>query len=605
MAGALAEDGLLHGLREAISRGYALVDRLALVHVHRPRVFHPSVAFTQSEAFVLVMELHPTLPTSIEWPLVSSMTEEIHGGSAKLPNALSDVLPCDVVVNSDLLAVLPETKARDVLAAFVRAITKDEAMNIEILVGHQGGYLGQKFDERSYRVTNVVQSTRQPDALRSLDAALESTMACIAAEAPSSNKVTRVQVMAGYMLFNIPWTLQPTVKVYSTWEGIENVSALGCKPPPLSASVICIGNLETLTDATLKDCFNDPFPVHFKRHLLFLEWIERSIEANGAALTLPWPTTGTAMDIKQLILEPDSILLSTLDAVDDPSHASTLLRPDMDLLEKAWHGLAYTAASTASVVEVVHELQSCFEQGSVLPLIHSHNSSELAVFLRQLVQQAQQQRYVQDASESFPVAPLTLLQDDASSLRYMRQVGIYKLQRDLTHWLGLQGIVLADLASFVTSCAHFKKVQWLVDVCAVGKLLGLNVAMIRQLAQDALAHAQAGTDRVPTFYVVYDAFLPDRLRSLLSEPFLWSLEMQLEDGFSRTLRMDDLPRRGAEDGAPFRISPTAAARLADAMLPRGTEARDILARGVAAFESTLAPTAQFYDCQRRSVQYPL
>ncbi|EQC41208.1 hypothetical protein SDRG_01184 [Saprolegnia diclina VS20] len=554
---------------------------------------------------MLVLELHPTLPTSIDWPLVSSIKEEVYRGSTQLPKALGDVLPCDLVVNNDLVVVLPEAKARDVLAAFVRAITKDEAMNMEILVAHQGGYLGQKFDERSYCVTNVVQSPMQPDALRSLDAALESTMACVATEDPSSRKVTRVQVMAGYTLFNIPWTLQPTVKVYSTWEGIENVSALGCKPPPLSASVICIGNLETLTDASLKDCFTDPFPVHYKRHLLFLEWIERSIEANGAALTLPWPSTGAAMDVKQLILEPDSILLTTLDAVDDPSHASTLLRPDMDLLEKAWHGLAYTAASTASVVDVVRELQSCFEQGSVLPLIHSHNPSELAVYLRQLVQQAQQQRYVQDASESPPVAPLTLDQDDASSLRYMLQVGIYKLQRDLALWLSLQGIVLADLAAFVTSSAHFKMAQWLVDVCAIGKLLGLNVAMIRQLAQEALAHAHAGTDRAPTFYVVYDAFLPDRLRSLLSEPFLWSLEMQLEDGFSRTLRMDDLPGHSAnEDDAPFRISAAAATRLADAMNAQSAEAKDILARGILCFESTLAPTVRFYDSRRRTVRYP-
>lgn len=80
--------------------------------------------------------------------------------------------------------------------------------------------------------------------------------------------------------------------------------------------------------------------------------------------------------------------------------------------------------------------------------------------------------------------------------------------------------------------------------------------------------------------------------------------MQLEDGFSRTLRMDDLPRRSASDGAPFRISPATAARLADTLHAHGAEARDILSRGVAAFESTLAPTVQFYDCRRRTVLYP-
>ncbi len=106
-------------------------------------------------------------------------------------------------------------------------------------------------------------------------------------------------------------------------------------------------------------------------------------------------------------------------------------RSDMDYLEKLWHGIVQRATSTSLVLDVVQELQQTFGPGSVLPLIHHDNQSELAMYLKQIISQYQHDRYhkVTNAKQVF------LKQDRISSLQYMVQVGLYKVQRDLTEWL--------------------------------------------------------------------------------------------------------------------------------------------------------------------------
>ncbi|OQR85053.1 hypothetical protein ACHHYP_12410 [Achlya hypogyna] len=598
MAGVGTEDALTAGLRNALAHGYAYVDRMTLVLVHRPNVFHPALVFTKSDRFILVMELHPNLPATFEWPLLSSIVSETHGMSLNLPPPLLDVLPFDTVVNTELLSGVPEAKARGILAAILRVIAKDESLHVDILVGFQGGYVGQSFGDVSYTTTTVTQTKTPPASMLSIDAALESTLRCV----PGAKKLSHMQVVAGYSLFNLPWGLQHTVEVWSTWEGIENTCAIGCKPPPLCASIVRIGDLPALAHTSLKDCFTDPFPAHFTRHVHLMQSLEESMSAQGADTTFRWPVSTAPLDLQQLLMDPDRVLLSTIDSIEDPTLAATVLRPDMDFLEKTWHLVAHTAPSTAAVVTVCRELQSCFGHGSVLPLIHSDNTSDLAGHLRQLVRQVQHERY--DHSEIAPDAAPALAQDDAACLGYMLQVGVYKLQRDLAHWLGQQGVVLPDLVAFASTRAALAAALPTVYACAIGKLLGFNASVVRQVAQQALDHAQSGSAHAPTFSTVFDSFLPDRLRLSLQEPFAWSLSMQVDSGVAHTVSVDERAVSGTEF-APFAIAPAKAERLLDSMCARGTEAESFLEQGVAAFETTIASsTTQFYDCKQRTVKYP-
>ncbi|OQS06872.1 hypothetical protein THRCLA_01097 [Thraustotheca clavata] len=555
------------------------------------------------------MELHPNLPSTIDWPLVSSIATEKLG---QVPEPLKDVLHYDSVVNVDLLRPFTSIKAHDMLACVIREIirSKNDTFTMDIIVGYQGGYLGQQFNEKSCRTIKV--KPLQEEVMVSVESILKSTLECVPA---NHAKLESARITAGYMLNNLPRGLENLVKVWTTWEGIENLSAVASKPPPFACSAIFIQDLETLRTMPLQECFTDTFPVHFERQLQLLLCIEKSISLNAAEVTFPWSALKSSVatiDTHQLLTNPDSIILSHMEDA-DPSNSSLTLRYDMDMLEKSWDIIAYCTSSTQGIIIFVEELQSIFQQIAISPVIHDDNPSELAIYIRQHRNQApRDQRTQNDFHDG--IKPLS--QDPVSSLKYMIKVGLYKLQRDVSHWLTQQTIHLSEIKTKLTTPQSFKSIQWLVYVCAIGKQLALNTAIVRQLAEQAMTHAMSTQDIAPTFHIPLESFVPDRLRLSLSgpfsfliilntllDPFLWSLQLKVNDTFTRTLQLE---KSQFHDWnlVQFSISPAIANRIKAAMTHQHADAAPFLDQGVATFLTNTPPTAMdYYDGRQHVISY--
>ncbi len=200
---------LEQGMRDATKTGFGYADRLAFIKIQRTHTYHPSVAFTNSSVFLLILELHPDLSTSQQWPLFRNIGCHVFGADTTTNMRLKEAFPYEKVVNEEFLVDLAPNVAREVLADIVRTVQSHPDLAMEVLVGHHDGYTGQRFDINGYSIIEVTRS-KSHSSLVSLDAAVDST---IQESNVDQARVSRAEVVAGYTLNSIPWDMQPTIKV--------------------------------------------------------------------------------------------------------------------------------------------------------------------------------------------------------------------------------------------------------------------------------------------------------------------------------------------------------------------------------------------------------
>ncbi|KAF0683130.1 Aste57867_24818 [Aphanomyces stellatus] len=588
-------------MRSAVENGFAFVDRLAFIHVTRPRIFHPSLAFTTSSSYLLIYELHPDLPTGEPWPLIrpaSVLTLPVKDESSF--RRLQDVLPRKSVVSSELLMSLTEARARAVLMATVHAMQRHPDVIMDVLVGHTHGYLGQRFTADGYGVVHVSNPSMSPMAV-SLDQLLEEAVR----EAGPGSGLTHIDMVSGFYLKAIPIAMHDAVQVVSTWEGIENIRDITDMPPPQCTSILCLQSISSWDIHVLRDCFReDAFPFEMDRNVRVLTFLAKGVENQNA--NVPWevPVSAPCSDeeVEQYLLNPNA-------AITTADTKGFIQRGDLDYFEKVWHFIAHRAASLSSVISIVQSLGDILGQGSILPLIDPANPSTLARYFNHLVQQMQANAASPQQPRSSTSPPVALHHGPTAYLQYALEIGLFKVQRDLLQWMAQHGYDVADVETYLATTpsmstppvARLKHLQAIVHLCCVGKSLGLNPTTLRQVTGLAMNHLKTASSNLPTLHIPLETFLPERLRSSLSEASFRQLTITVNDTFARVVRIADTQ----PDPTQLKVPAELASWIQKKAPQLSPDAVEILTNASIAFDDEgMAGTRQLVtDGRRRFMKY--
>ena len=212
-----------NALCEALDGGVGYWDRLVFLKIDRHSTYHPVGSFF-SDCFILVLELHPKLTIPCKWPMFRPMSTSglkmniTH--RAKELQQLQCALPYREVVNMEFLVGLTEIRARGVLSNMVRSMRNmdDEICEvleqIDFIVGHETGYIGQRFGTEGYSILNMSKiRDEEINAMKSLDQLLDKTMSYLCNTQSPQPKLSHLNVVAEFGLNGSSWDMQEHVKV--------------------------------------------------------------------------------------------------------------------------------------------------------------------------------------------------------------------------------------------------------------------------------------------------------------------------------------------------------------------------------------------------------
>lgn len=602
-------------VRDAVRSGVALQGHTLLVDVSPLAAFHPLHALLPSlardgSAVLLVTRLHArvarllqrleaanllgsdTHRTFLESLVFVDRVVDVTSASAqqarsRLAHATPLFSPREVAVSGGAMSAFAadEAHAKAALADITRALqTCDDTLEfldvddkkLVVLLEHDSGYVGQQFDGRV--VTRTIRVEMAPfhtaggggGGVVTLDSVLEAyeddfrdLMEFTGVDEPPQRLGVSVRAAFSVSSSQPPQTeLAPTATgsnrvdavLLSSWGGIENVRSLGCKPPPNSSSLLCIGAVALgVADArqrevSVAESRTTTFQRMVQKTVAFLATLESAQSSdNSVTEALVAPELDDAQHAQlarkfgRFVSSPDAAeeepadLNNTLEltiALDfDRATNCTSSRADLDFLEKTWDFAIANAGQAEEAVVVVRELVATFASARTAPFVHVTNVTLLGKFFAVKADAMASE----DSVERLRSMQLELSNRE-QALRALAELGEWKLHRDVAAWLVQIGFTASESARVIEQFqvqqeevgaasqrhrGHMRAaIQQLVNVCALAHSLGASGLLLRKLANDFLGYLTRVDDTrtevdLPTFVVQLGSFIPERIRASL------------------------------------------------------------------------------------------
>ena len=358
----------------------------------------------------------------------------------------------------------------------------------------------------------------------------------------------------------------PAAAVAVAWSGVQHVARPLCPPPSLCAATLLLQDATVPSEEAAAGFASSPRD-SLRRLLRTVqrERESRSVNPDKADRVL-CSQEGSLVRLSHRLgelIDRPSTAVSVVSAPETPAEGIATAETDtwqtprsLDFCEQLWPLLASaieddaetcaqsgSTAGLARVSALLAQLDRRLGDGSALflPTIHPNNPTTLAGRLRAGVAAARVRRYnagVQTAQLPPASAPVAMAVE----------VGVWRLQSDLQHWLASNiGALSAEDASFwfprvvgpfdsapastvlETACARFEGVVHAIEVALRARACGAPWAAVQPLARrvlrrfrQVLGQPQAGT--------IFSATLEDGLcattRALMVDhPLVWEMSL--------------------------------------------------------------------------------